>query len=278
MIDQGAELSVTRQCELLDLNRSGVYYTPRPIPAEDLRVMRRIDELHLQHPFYGARRLAKQLEREGFEVGRLHVTSLMRRMGIEALYRRPRTSIPARDAKIYPYLLEGLAIERPNQVWASDLTYLPMTHGFLYLVAILDVMSRKMLAFRVSNTMTPDFCVEALTEAITRYGAPEIVNTDQGSQFTSKAWIDVLDGAGVRISMDGKGRWVDNVFIERLWRSVKYEDIYLRAYENGRDLQAGLTRYFDFYNCRRLHQSHEYQTPDEVYYATKTDTPMAIAA
>jgi putative transposase len=199
MIDQGAELSVTRQCELLDLNRSGVYYTPRPIPAEDLRVMRRIDELHLQHPFYGARRLAKQLEREGFEVGRLHVTSLMRRMGIEALYRRPRTSIPARDAKIYPYLLEGLAIERPNQVWTSDLTYLPMAHGFLYLVAILDVMSRKVLAFRVSNTMTPDFCVEALTEAITRYGAPEIVNTDQGSQFTSKAWIDVLDAAGVRI-------------------------------------------------------------------------------
>jgi putative transposase len=212
MIDQGAELSVTRQCELLDLNRSGVYYTPRPIPAEGLRLMRRIDELHLQYPFYGARRLAKQLEREGFEVGRLHVTSLMRRMGIEALYRRPRTSIPARDAKIYPYLLEGLAIERPNQVWASDLTYLPMAHGFLYLVAILDVMSRKMLAFRVSNTMTPDFCVEALTEAIARYGAPEIVNTDQGSQFTSKAWIDALDGAGVRISMDGKGRWVDKEY------------------------------------------------------------------
>ena len=278
MIDQGAELSVTRQCELLDLNRSGVYYTPRPIPAEDLRVMRRIDELHLQHPFYGARRLAKQLEREGFEVGRLHVTSLMRRMGIEALYRRPRTSIPARDAKIYTYLLEGLAIERPNQVWTSDLTYLPMAHGFLYLVAILDVMSRKVLAFRVSNTMTPDFCVEAMTEAITRYGAPEIVNTDQGSQFTSKAWIDVLDAAGVRISMDGKGRWVDNVFIERLWRSVKYEDVYLRAYDNGRALQVGLTRYFDFYNCRRLHQSHEYQTPDEVYYATKTSEPMAIAA
>ena len=278
MIDQGAELSVTRQCELLALNRSGVYYTPRPIPAEDLRVMRRIDELHLQHPFYGARRLAKQLEREGFEVGRLHVTSLMRRMGIEALYRRPRTSIPARDAKIYTYLLEGLAIERPNQVWTSDLTYLPMAHGFLYLVAILDVMSRKVLAFRVSNTMTPDFCVEAMTEAITRYGAPEIVNTDQGSQFTSKAWIDVLDAAGVRISMDGKGRWVDNVFIERLWRSVKYEDVYLRAYDNGRALQVGLTRYFDFYNCRRLHQSHEYQTPDEVYYATKTSEPMAIAA
>jgi putative transposase len=278
MIDQGAELSVTRQCELLGLNRTGVYYAPRPVREEDLRIMRRIDELHLEHPFYGARRLAKQLEREGFEVGRLHVTSLMRRMGIEALYRRPRTSIPARDGKIYPYLLDGLAIERPNQVWSSDLTYLPMAHGFLYLVAILDVASRKVLSFRVSNTMTPDFCVDALTEAIARYGAPEIVNTDQGSQSTSKAWTDVLDAAGVRISMDGKGRWIDNVFIERLWRSVKYEDIYLRAYENGRELQAGLTLYFDFYNRRRIHQSHEYQTPDEIYYATNAGEPLAIAA
>ena len=278
MIDQGAKLSVTRQCELLELNRTGVYYTPRPVREEDLRIMRRIDELHLEHPFYGARRLAKQLGREGFEVGRVHVATLMRRMGIEALYRRPRTSIPARDAKIYPYLLEGLAIERPNQVWSSDLTYLPMAHGFLYLVAILDVASRKVLSFRVSNTMTPDFCVDALSEAIARYGAPEIVNTDQGSQFTSKAWTDVVDAAGARISMDGKGRWIDNVFIERLWRSVKYEDIYLRAYENGRDLQAGLTRYFDFYNRRRIHQSHEYQTPDEIYYATGVGEALAIAA
>jgi putative transposase len=199
-------------------------------------------------------------------------------MGIEALYRRPRTSIPARDAKIYPYLLDGLAIERSNQVWSSDLTYLPMAHGFLFLVAILDVASRKVLSFRVSNTMTPDFCVDALSEAIARYGAPEIVNTDQGSQFTSKAWTDMVDAAGARISMDGKGRWIDNVFIERLWRSVKYEDIYLRAYENGRELQAGLTRYFDFYNRRRIHQSHEYQTPDEIYYATTVREPLAIAA
>jgi len=278
MIDQGAKLSVTRQCELLELNRTGVYYTPRPIREADLRLMRRIDELHLEHPFYGARRLAKQLGREGFDVGRVHVATLMRRMGIEALYRRPRTSIPARDAKIYPYLLEGLAIERPNQVWSSDLTYLPMAHGFLYLVAILDVASRKVLSFRISNTMTPDFCVDALSEAIARYGAPEIVNTDQGSQFTCKAWTDVVDAAGARISMDGKGRWIDNVFIERLWRSVKYEDIYLRAYENGRELQAGLTRYFDFYNRRRIHQSHEYQTPDEIYYATTAGEPLAIAA
>ena len=278
MIDQGATLRVSRQCELLELNRTGVYYTPRPVREEDLRIMRRIDEVHLEHPFYGARRLAKQLAREGFEVGRVHVTTLMRRMGIEALYRRPRTSIPARDAKIHPYLLDGLAIERPNQLWSSDLTYLPMAHGFFYLVAILYVASRKVLSFRVSNTMTPDFCVEVLTETIARYGAPEIVNTDQGSQFTSKAWTDVVEDAGARISMDGKGRWIDNAFIERLWRSVKYEDIYLRAYENGRDLQAGLTRYFDFYNRRRIHQSHDYQTPDEIYYTTNASKPMAIAA
>ena len=200
MIDQGAELSVTRQCALLGLNRTGMYYTPRPVREEDLRIMRRIDELHLEHPFYGARRLAKQLEREGFEVGRLHVTTLMRRMGIEALYRRPRTSIPARDAKIYPYLLDGLAIERPNQVWSSDLTYLPMAHGFLYLVAILDVASRKVLSFRVSNTMTPDFCVDALTEAIARYGAPQIVNTDHDLSLESIALHDarIILGQAVR--------------------------------------------------------------------------------
>lgn len=278
MIDQGSELSVSRQCEILELNRTGVYYTPRPVSEEDLILMRRIDELHLKHPFYGARRLAKQLLRDGFEVGRLHVATLMRRMGIEAIYRRPRTSIPARDSLIYPYLLGGLRIDRANQVWASDLTYLPMAHGFLYLVAILDVASRKVLSFRVSNTMTPDFCVEALEEAIARFGAPEIMNTDQGSQFTSAAWTDVLKAEDTSISMDGKGRWIDNVFIERLWRSVKYEDVYLRSYENGREVQAGLTQYFDFYNRGRIHQSHEYQTPDEIYFATAAGEPLAMAA
>jgi putative transposase len=278
MIDQGSELNVSRQCELLELNRTGVYYTPRPVSEEDLILMRRIDELHLKHPFYGARRLAKQLVRDGFEVGRLHVATLMRRMGIEAIYRRPRTSIPARDSLIYPYLLGGLRIDRANQVWASDLTYLPMAHGFLYLVAILDVASRKVLSFRVSNTITPDFCVEALQEAIARFGAPEIMNTDQGSQFTSAAWTDVLKAEDTSISMDGKGRWIDNVFIERLWRSVKYEDVYLRSYENGREVQAGLTRYFDFYNRERIHQSHEYQTPDEIYGATAAGEPLAMAA
>ncbi len=278
MISRELQLAVTRQCKLLQLNRSGVYYIPRAVGPQDLRIMRRIDELHLAHPFYGSRRLAAQLRREDFDVGRQHVATLMRRMGIEAVYRRPRTSIPAREAKIYPYLLGGLAIERPNQVWCADLTYLPMAQGFLYLVAILDVASRKVLSFRVSNTMTPDFCVEALTAAIAQFGAPEIFNTDQGSQFTSEAWIELLKAAGIRISMDGKGRWIDNVFIERLWRSVKYEDIYLHAYEDGRALNAGLTRYFDFYNRLRLHQSHEYRTPDEVYYARVPSEVFAIAA
>ena len=278
MIKRGGRLSVSHQCEVLALNRSGVYYTPRPVSAADLRLMRRIDELHLAHPFYGARRLAKQLCREGSEVGRGHVTTLMRRMGIEALYRRPRTSRPAREAFIYPYLLGGVAIERANQVWSSDITYLPMAHGFMYLVAILDVASRKVLSYRVSNTLTADFCVAALEEAIAHYGAPEIVNTDQGAQFTSTEWVKVLKDAHIQISMDGKGRWIDNVFIERLWRSVKYEDVYLHAYEDGRELKAGLSRYFEFYNGRRLHQSLEYRTPDEIYFGTADGEPLAMAA
>jgi putative transposase len=275
MIERGSELPVTRQCELLGLNRTGVYYTPRPLPPEDLVLMRQIDELHLQFPYYGARRLAKQLQREGREVGRLHVTTLMRQMGIEALYRRPRTSIPAREASIRPYLLEGLAIERPGQVWASDITYLPMAHGFLYLVAILDVASRKVLSFRLSNTLTPDFCVAALEEALARHGPPEIFNTDQGAQFTSKGWIETLEAAGVRISMDGKGRWIDNVFIERLWRTVKYEEVYLHAYQDGREAQQRLRAYFETYNGRRLHQALDYRTPDEVYCGI---VPLAAAA
>jgi putative transposase len=254
-----------------------VYYTPRPVSERDLVLMRRIDELHLELPFYGSRKLAEQLQREGHEVGRRHVATLMRRMGIEALYRRPRTSLPARGAAIYPYLLSGLAIERPNQVWASDITYLPMAHGFLYLAAILDVASRKVLAFRLSNTLTADFCVEALQEALAKFGRPEIFNTDQGSQFTSDEWTQVLKGAGVAISMDGKGRWIDNVFIERLWRSVKYEEVYLHAYTNGTEARTGLTRYFSFYNARRSHQALEYRRPDEVYFGALGDT-IAVAA
>jgi len=277
MIDRGVQLGVKRQAELLDLSRSSVYYTPRPLSEWDLRLMRRIDELHLQLPYYGSRKLAKALRREGHEVGRRHVATLMRRMGIEALYRRPRTSIPARGASIYPYLLSGLAIERPNQVWASDITYLPMAHGFMYLVAILEVASRKVLSFRLSNTLTADFCVEALEEAMSRFGVPEIFNTDQGSQFTCEEWTERLKTAGVAISMDGKGRWSDNVFIERLWRSVKYEEVYLHAYANGTEARTSLTRYFSSYNTVRLHQCLEYRTPDEVYFGTLAAS-MPVAA
>jgi putative transposase len=242
----------------------------------DLLLMRRIDQLHLELPFYGARKIAIELQKDGYEVGRRHVTTLMRLMGIETLYRKPRTSIPAREAAIRPYLLGNLSIARPNQVWASDITYLPMAHGFLYLVAILDVFSRKVLAFRLSNTMTADFCVEALKEALAKFGTPEIFNTDQGAQFTSDEWIKVLDDAGIAISMDGKGRWIDNVFIERLWRSVKYEEVYLHAYANGTEARVALTRYLSFYNARRIHQALDYQTPDEVYFnALAASTPMA---
>jgi putative transposase len=239
--------------------------------------MRRIDELHLEAPFYGARKIAAQLQREGHEVGRRHVRTLMRRMGIEALYRKPRTSIPARGATIYPYLLENLVIDRPNQVWSSDLTYLPMAHGFLYLMAILDVASRKVLAWRLSNTLTAHFCVEALEEAMRKYGQPEIFNTDQGSQYTSDDWIAPLKAADVAISMDGKGRWIDNVFIERLWRSVKYEEVYLRAYANGTEARESLKIYFRFYNERRLHENLNYATPDEVYFGQLAASMPAAA-
>ena len=280
MIDRGEPLSVKRQCELLALNRTGVYYKPRAVSEADLSLMRRIDELHLLHPYYGARRLAKQLRREGVPVGRLHVSTLMRRMGIQALYRRPRTSLPGRAASIYPYLLSGLVIERPNQVWSSDITYLPMAHGFMYLVAILDIASRKVLAFRLSNTLTADFCVSALQEALSRYGPPEIFNTDQGAQFTCEAWLGVLREAGVQISMDGKGRWIDNVFIERLWRTVKYEEVYLHAYRDGREALQRLSAYFEFYNVRRLHQSLDYRPPNEIYFNNREPDvePGAAAA
>ena len=270
MIQRGQALAVVRQCVLLALNRSTVYYQPRSESEQDLQLMRRIDELHLKHPYYGARRLAQQLRRDGYQVGRLHVTTLMRRMGIRALYRQPRTSQPARLSTIYPYLLQGLTVSRCNQVWSSDITYLPMAHGFLYLVAILDVASRKVLSFRLSNTLSTDFCVDALQEALTKYGAPEIFNTDQGAQFTSGPWLKALQDAGVKISMDGKGRWIDNVFIERLWRTVKYEEVYLHAYRDGREARKRLTCYFDFYNRERLHQALDYRTPDEVYFSVES--------
>lgn len=277
MIERGDKVTVKRQAQLLGLSRASVYYRPRSVPEGDLKLMRRIDELHLQAPFYGARKLAAQLRREGHSIGRKHVGTLMRRMGIEALYRKPRTSIPARQAATYPYLLENLAIERPNQVWTSDITYVPMAHGFLYLMAILDLLSRKVLAWRLSNTLTPDFCVEALEEALGKFGPPEIFNTDKGSQFTSEEWLAPLKAAGVAISMDGKGRWIDNVFIERLWRSVKYEDVYLREYRNGHEAQRSLEKYFAFYNARRLHETLEYATPDEVYFAALAESTSVAA-
>jgi len=257
-----------RQCELLDMCRSSLYYQPKPVSPADLALMRRIDELHLKHPFLGSRRLARMLQREGVKVGRRHVGSLMELMGIEAIYRKRRTSIPGKGHKIYPYLLTNVVIDRPNQVWATDITYVPMAKGFAYLVAILDLYSRKVLSFRVSNAMSTQFCVEALQEALVRYGAPEIFNTDQGSQFTAEDFTQVLLAKGVRVSMDGKGRWVDNVFVERLWRSVKYEDIYLHAYETMRELKAALASYFEFYNAHRPHQSLDDRTPDEVYFET----------
>jgi putative transposase len=261
-------VSITRQCELLDLCRSSLYYQPEPVLPADLSLMRRIDQMHLAHPYLGARRLARMLGREGVRVARRHVGTLMHRMGIEAIYRKPRTSIAAKGHKIYPYLLAGVAIERPNQVWATDITYVPMAQGFAYLTAILDLFSRKVLSFRVSNAMSTDFCVEALEEALARHGTPEIFNTDQGAQFSAEDFTAVLLAKGVRVSMDGKGRWIDNVFVERLWKSVKYEDIYLHAYNSVRELRAALRRYFEFYNVRRPHQSLEYRTPNETYFVT----------
>jgi putative transposase len=257
-----------RQCELLGLCRSCLYYPPKPVSEAELGLMRAIDELHLAHPFLGARRLARMLQREGFEVGRRHVGTLMHRMGLEAIYRKKRTSLPGKGHRIYPYLLSGVAIERPNQVWAADVTYLPMARGFGYLVAIVDLYSRKVLAWRMSNTLATDFCVEALQEALSRYGVPEIFNTDQGAQFTAEAFTQPLQAKGVRVSMDGKGRWIDNVFVERRWRSVKYKDLYLHAYETVREVHVALARYFSFYNARRPHQSLVYRTPDKMYFGT----------
>ena len=268
MIDRDTTLSIMRQCELLGLSRSSLYYRPQPISEADRLLMRRMDEVHLTHPFLGARRLARLLQREGVDVGRRHVGTLMALMGIEAIYRKKRTSLPAKGHRIYPYLLRDVVIGWPNQVWATDVTYLPLAQGFAYLVAILDLYSRKELSFRVSNAMSSEFCVEALEEALARYGAPEIFNTDQGSQFTDDNFTAPLLEKGVRVSMDGKGRWIDNVFIERLWRSVKYEEIYLHAYATPREVTMALTRYFSFYNERRVHQNLDYRTPDEMYFGT----------
>lgn len=260
------ELAKTRRCALLDVSRSSAYYRPEPFSEEDLALMRLIDEIHLQYPFYGSRRMRDELEDRGHPVNRKRVQRLMRLMDLRALYPRRRTSQPGHGHKIYPYLLRDLPVERANQAWASDICYIPMAKGFMYLVAIMDWHSRRVLSWRVSNTLDTDFCIEALEEALQRYGTPEIFNTDQGCQFTSEAFTGVLKDHGVQISMDGKGRWVDNVFVERLWRSVKYEDVYLRAYETPTELRAGLGRYFEFYNTSRRHSALDRRTPDAVYF------------
>jgi putative transposase len=272
MIDRAHELPVSRQCELLALPRSTAYYRAQPVPEADLTLMRRIDELHLRWPFLGSRRLRDLLNTEGFPVGRKHVATLMRRMGIETLYRKPKTSPPGTGAahRVYPYLLKHLVIDAPNKAWAADITYIPMAKGFMYVVAVMDWASRKVLAWRSSNTLTTDFCVEALNEALARYGTPEIFNTDQGAQFTSAAFTGVLESRGIRISMDGRGRWRDNVFVERLWRSLKYEEVYLHAYGSIAEANRSIATYFDFYNRVRPHQSLDRLTPDVAYFAGQT--------
>lgn len=270
MIQSEHRLPVKRRCVLLEVARSTAYYRAQPSSAEDLRLMRLIDEIHLEYPFLGSRRIRDALEDGGERINRKRVQRLMRRMGLRALYPRQRTSQPGQGHKIYPYRLGGLAIDRANQVWASDICYIPMARGFLYLVAIMDWYSRRVLSWQVSNTLDSRFCVEALEEALQRYGRPEIFNTDQGAQFTSEEFTGVLKSHSIDISMDGKGRWRDNVFVERLWRSVKYEDIYLRAYETPSELRAGLARYFAFYNTRRRHSALDRRTPDTVYFGSST--------
>jgi len=266
MIDRNHDLPIARQAKALNISRGAVYYKPQPVSAEDLAIMRRIDELHLAHPFAGSRMLRDMLNREGVTIGRRHTTTLMRRMAIEAIYRRPNTSKPAPDHKIYPYLLRGVKIERPDHVWAMDITYIPMARGFVYLAAVVDVFSRRVLSHRVSITMEADFCVEALEEALANHGKPEIFNTDQGSQFTSEAFTGVLKKNAIAISMDGKGSWRDNVFVERVWRSVKYEEVYLRAYDSVGEARSAIGRYLEFYNTKRPHSSLDRRTPHEAYF------------
>lgn len=264
-----ATLSIVRQCELLSISRSGFYYEPTGESAETLALMRLIDEAYLQFPYYGSRQMARHLFRLGHPVGRRRARRLMAKMGLAAIYQKPRTSTPNPEHRIYPYLLRELVIDRPNQVWCADITYISMRRGFMYLVAVMDWTTRRVLSWRVSNSMDADFCIEALEEALANYGQPEIFNTDQGSQFTSPRFTGVLETKGIRISMDGRGRWMDNVFIERLWRSLKYECIYLHAFETGGELRAGVSTWVGHYNNHRPHSTLCGRTPDEVYYARR---------
>ena len=266
MIDPEHDIPIKQQAEVLGISRSTVYYEPRPISDEDLWLMRRLDELHLNYPFAGSRMLRGLLWQQGLEVGRRHIKTLMRRMGIEAIYRKPNTSKPAPGHKIYPYLLRDMAVTRPNQVWAMDLTYIPMARGFIYLAAVVDWFSRRVLAWKLSITMDVSFCIEALEEALSRNEKPEIFNTDQGCQFTSEAFTGRLKEEGIRISMDGKGRWRDNVFVERVWKSIKYEEVYLHAYETVQEARTSIGKYLEFYNSIRPHSSLDGLTPDQVYF------------
>ncbi|CAM2156505.1 transposase [Paraburkholderia tropica] len=268
MIDRAHALPIAQQARLVGIARSTVYYQPQPVSETELKLMRRIDELHLEFPFAGARMLARLLRREGIKVGRRHVGTLMKRMGVEALYCRPNTSRRDKQHKIWPYLLRGMTINRANQVWALDTSYIPMARGFVYLTAVVDWASRKVLAHRVAITLEAIHAVEALEEAFTKYGQPEIVNTDQGSQFTATAFTDAVLNRGIKLSMDGKGAWRDNVFVERVWRSVKYEEVYLKAYESVSHARRSIGDYINLYNQRRPHSSLEDRTPDEAYFAT----------
>jgi putative transposase len=275
MIDPTHKLPIVRQARLLDLSRSSVYYLPQATPEAELALMRRIDELHLEHPFAGARMLRDLLRGDGHDIGRKRVATLMRRMDIEALYQKANTSRRHAAHPIYPYLLRGLTIDTPNQVWAMDTTYVPMRRGFVYLTAVLDWATRRVLSWRLSNSLGADVAVAAVEEAIAKYGVPEIMNTDQGSQFTSGDFIDVLERHAVAISMDGKGCWRDNVFVERLWKTVKYEHVYLHAYDSVSEARAKLTTYLEFYNRRRPHTALDARTPDDVYFNSR---PQRLAA
>ena len=277
MIDRKHDLPITKQVEVLRISRGSVYYLPRPMSATDLAIMRRLDQLHLEYPFAGARMLQGLLSADGCKIGRRHVKTLMRRMGIEALYRRPRTTKPEPGHKIYPYLLRGIEITRPNQVWAMDITYIPMARGFVYLAVVLDWFSRRVLSWRVSITMEAAFCVETLQDALARHGKPDIVNTDQGSQFTSDEFTQTLRDHGVEISMDGRGRCHDNIFVERLWWTVKHEWVYLRPAADGIEQKRSLGEFFDWYNLRRPHQALGWRTPDEAYLGQST-AATALAA
>jgi putative transposase len=275
MINRMNPLPIAKQCRLLEVSRSSAYHEPKAVLEEDLALMREIDEKHLERPYYGSRRMADAISTKEHPVNRKRIQRLMRLMGLVALYPKRKTSQPGKGHKIFPYLLRKLTISRPNQVWAADITYLPMAKGFVYLVAVIDWYSRKVLSWRLSITMESDFCVEALREALTRFGTPEIFNTDQGSQFTSEAFTEVLEEHDVKISMDGKGRWIDNVMVERLWRSLKYEEVYLKAYESVREARQSIGTYLRFFNEERGHTSLGKRTPDEVYYSPQTAAQAA---